>query len=420
MIGGAGPNIVLEKNDYYSGVAIHNDSDLAVDANRDYTPPQGTVGHATVIGHVNPPAAPAPNAYENFGTIAKYVMLGIEKYYPGDDATDTMPPNLTYFYEGVVLPPEKPRNPETIFNAPQPTCMSETFPAGWNLVSVPVIPVDSDPEAVFGDDVPFLYMYEWNGTNYVVPTQILPGHAYWIYLLDETTLDVCGTTPTEDYEVNLATAGWHMVSTPTICVYWQYVQFKLGDETKSLADAVAAGWIRPFFYPYDVESGEYQALGANVSDLMCPWPGYWVKTLVDGLTMILPIEYSLDNPPVPPMSLRPMGIGVTSDQPPAPPAPPKPASVDQLVVMNEPNPVRDVHTTTFKVMGGFVEAIRVRIFDLSGRLVFEDENPGNELTWHTENLAGEYLANGVYLYQVEVKIAGRWNVTKVQKLAIYR
>jgi len=419
-IGGAGPNIVLEKNDYYSGVAIHNDSDLAVDANRDYTLPQGSQGHATVFGNVNPPAAPAPNSYDNFGTNVKYVILGIENYYPGDGAVDTMPPNLTHFYAGVVLPLEKARNPGTIFNAPQPSCMSELFPAGWNLVSVPVVPVDPTPAAVFGDDVPFLYMWEWNGTGYVIPTQILPGNAYWIYLLDATTLDACGTVLTEDYEVNLATTGWHMVSTPTICVYWHYVHFKLGAETKSLAEAVAASWVRPFFYPYDTVGATYETLGASSSDLVCAWPGYWVKTLVDGLTMVLPIEYSLNNPPVPPMSLRPMGVGATGDQPPAPPALPGPTSVDKLQIVNAPNPIRDVHTTTFKVMGGFVEAIRVQIYDLSGQLVFEDENPGNELNWHTENLDGENLANGVYLYQVSVKIAGQWNVTKVQKLAIYR
>jgi len=90
------------------------------------------------------------------------------------------------------------------------------------------------------------------------------------------------------------------------------------------------------------------------------------------------------------------------------------------VIVNTPNPIRDVHTTVFKVMGGFVEAVRVRIYDLSGQLVFEDENPGNELAWHTENLAGEYLANGAYLYRVEVKVGDQWIITKVQKLVIYR
>ena len=432
---GAGPNIVLEKNDYYSGVAIHNDSDLAVDANRDYTTAQGTVGHATTFGHVNPPAAPAPNSYDNFGTNVKYVILGIEKYYPGDDAEKTLPPNLTYFYEGVVLPEEKPINPGVIFNAPQPTCMSHTFPAGWNLVSVPVIPTDPDPAAVFGDDVTFLYVWEYDAAQakYVVPTEIMPGHAYWIYLTSETTLDACGVLPkTENYSVELAIPGWHMVSTPTICSYLNnpgnptiYINHGSGpgNEYEGLAAAFDAGLIHtPTVQIYNPTEGEYYKLGYDSNDEMCPWVGYWIKTEVSGVTMVLPIPSALANPPEPPseQSYLPMSLSVAGEQPPAPPALPGPTSVDSLLVMNSPNPVRDVHTTTFKVMGGFVEAIRVQIYDQSGQLVFEDENPGNELDWHTENSYGENLANGVYLYQVSVKIAGQWNVTKVQKLAIYR
>jgi len=92
-------------------------------------------------------------------------------------------------------------------------------------------------------------------------------------------------------------------------------------------------------------------------------------------------------------------------------------------VINEPNPVQDVHTTTFKVVGpaaAYVEAMRVKIFDASGRLVYEAEAEGPELEWHTQDLTGAYLANGVYLYRVEVKVAGNWIITEVKKLAIYR
>jgi len=85
--------------------------------------------------------------------------------------------------------------------------------------------------------------------------------------------------------------------------------------------------------------------------------------------------------------------------------------------------VRDVHTTVFKVVGpaaAYVEAMRVKIFDASGRLVYEAEAEGSELVWHTQDLTGAYLANGVYLYRVEVKVGGEWITTEVKKLAIYR
>jgi hypothetical protein len=89
-------------------------------------------------------------------------------------------------------------------------------------------------------------------------------------------------------------------------------------------------------------------------------------------------------------------------------------------VINVPNPVTDVHTTTFMVRNPDVEAMRIRIFDLAGSLVYEEEISSNELVWHTENNFGEYLANGIYLYRASVLINGEWVDTAVQKLVILR
>jgi hypothetical protein len=93
---------------------------------------------------------------------------------------------------------------------------------------------------------------------------------------------------------------------------------------------------------------------------------------------------------------------------------------EDLEVMNIPNPVRDVHTTTFMVRSVAVEAMKIQIFDLSGALVFEEETPGNELEYHTVNDYGEYLANGIYLYRAFVLIGGEWIQTDLQKLVILR
>ncbi|MDD5264752.1 MAG: hypothetical protein PHU43_07925 [Candidatus Bipolaricaulis sp.] len=92
----------------------------------------------------------------------------------------------------------------------------------------------------------------------------------------------------------------------------------------------------------------------------------------------------------------------------------------ELAVMNVPNPVRDVHTTTFTVRGIGVEAIRIQIFDINETLVFEQEIGGDELVWHTDDNYGDYLANGVYFYRAWAKIDGVWVQTKFQKLVILR
>jgi len=91
-----------------------------------------------------------------------------------------------------------------------------------------------------------------------------------------------------------------------------------------------------------------------------------------------------------------------------------------FMVFNVPNPVRDVHTTTFVVRGVEAERLRVEVYDLTGKLVWKGEALGNELTWHTEDLTGLPLANGVYLYKVYVKVGEAWIVSDVRKIVILR
>ena len=95
-------------------------------------------------------------------------------------------------------------------------------------------------------------------------------------------------------------------------------------------------------------------------------------------------------------------------------------SEGSIHVVNYPNPIRDVNTTTFDVQGVDAEAMKIEIYDLNGSLVFEEETPGTELVWHTVDLQGEYLANGVYLYRALVCIDGEWTATPLERLVILR
>jgi hypothetical protein len=92
----------------------------------------------------------------------------------------------------------------------------------------------------------------------------------------------------------------------------------------------------------------------------------------------------------------------------------------EIVFLCLPNPVRDVHTATFAVRGVEAERIRVEVYDLTGKLVWKGEALGNELTWHTEDLTGLPLANGVYLYRIYVKVGEGWLFSGVQKVVILR
>jgi len=100
-----------------------------------------------------------------------------------------------------------------------------------------------------------------------------------------------------------------------------------------------------------------------------------------------------------------------------------PVSDKPLGVVAYPNPVRDVHTVTFEVRGAHaaeVERMRVEIYDLAGHLVYRSEDQTTSLPWHTENLTGEYLANGVYVYQASLFIDGEWRAEDVGKVMVLK
>jgi hypothetical protein len=187
--------------------------------------------------------------------------------------------------------------------------------------------------------------------------------------------------------------------------------------TKSVADAASAGWILPVAFEYDSQAGSYV-----IPNVLHVCKGYWVYTYNDNITLTIPFSQ-----PTPPstssMSSMRLAAGLT------PPPPPSLSDLGEtvtggLVFTNDPNPITDVHTTTFMVKGAMaslVEAIKVQIFDLSGRLVYESEEiPGASLDWHTDNDYGEYLANGIYLYRMYALIGDKWIVSQTKTLAVLR
>ena len=289
--------------------------------------------------------------------------------------------------------------------APTPSGLSKNYGAraGWYMVSVPTT---GDTAGIFG-----VTLYWWNGTSYTSlngTAAIEPVKGYWANLPANKTVTASGSIPTTDQTVALV-KGWNMISVP-----WAYpkaaIQVQKGTETKSWADAVAAGWVRDTIWGYD---GAYQSVTT-----LDPWYGYWVRALVDGLSLKFAYASRLTTLCVSCLEAKAV-VPEGEELPPAPPA----ASAAEFTFVNVPNPIRDVHTTTFKVLGplaSMVTEIKVQVFDLTGKLVWEGTASGAELTWHTDDLTGAYLANGVYLYKVYVKVGDAWISSGVLKLVIQR
>jgi hypothetical protein len=165
-----------------------------------------------------------------------------------------------------------------------------------------------------------------------------------------------------------------------------------GTQTTTLTDAVTAGWIYDTIWEYDTTSGKYTPATLSRGKTLNPWTGYWILTYENNLKLNFSETGGDPGPPPPPPAGMRTGLRVPASPPPPPALPGALSAEDGFEFTNIPNPITDVHTTTFMVKGlmaALVEAIKIQIFDLSGRLVYEEEEAGTSFDWHTENQVGE-------------------------------
>ncbi len=87
--------------------------------------------------------------------------------------------------------------------------------AGWNMVSVPVVPADSSRAAVFPTaDVVAVYTWNPGAKSFGVPDFIEPEVGYWVAVTEGKTITVTGTPVTpETWTVHLY-EGWNMIGGP--------------------------------------------------------------------------------------------------------------------------------------------------------------------------------------------------------------
>ena len=86
-----------------------------------------------------------------------------------------------------------------------------------------------------------------------------------------------------------------------------------------------------------------------------------------------------------------------------------------------PNPVTG-NGAEFRATGVGIQDVRARIYDLSGRLIFDSGwSPGPAFQWNLQTTDRRVVANGIYIYWLEVRGAtGEIRRGKVDKLVILR
>jgi hypothetical protein len=211
-----------------------------------------------------------------------------------------------------------------VFTAPAATetLPPQTFQPGFQLISMPIQPLNPDLAAVFGTakNATLLAQYRQNapGDQYLrYPSLPLyqPGYGLWTNFagaLNNVSITGVGTDAQDTVEVSLQ-YGWNMIGNPfntniditrdttaALTGGGITIQYLNGD-TLTWADAVNAGWVSAGIWGYDstiignANSGSQTYLDISnlntstsqfTANLLQPWKGYWVLVPVtEGVTL---------------------------------------------------------------------------------------------------------------------------------------
>ena len=349
---------------------------------------------------------------------------------PGPYAIDGVVKGASPSFESVV-------GGDSAVTVSSPTCQQlthELTPTGWHMIALPGEICGDCAEqgsearcCALCDDLDPCYLFHWQaGTGYLMapPCANIPYHmgmGIWVRTYDPLVMiDADLEVPDENVVIPLQN-GWNQIGNPfPFSVPVDALHAHCGGTELSLLEAQAQGWLCAYLFGYDTVSGSYQMLDPTDGCLE-PWHGYWLRVYRDDCVLVVhPVECVDVSSAARSLSMEEMRIrGI--EPPPQPPV--LSQLTGQMRVIPVPNPVRDVHTTAFQVQGvdlSAVQALRVEIYDLAGRLVWHGETEGSVLNWHTEDLEGLPLANGVYLYKAYVKVGDEWIPSGVEKVAVLR
>jgi hypothetical protein len=175
-----------------------------------------------------------------------------------------------------------------------------TFPAGTCMVSIPLVPTETDPKKCLGfetnkwvrwDPALAKYVaYAVDATHFTWFDASTPGKGYWARFAADTSVVVDGTPPSasDPYVISVdpgPSGGWVGIGCPRLTdVLWQTgsgaIQVRKGVETKTLAEAWTAGWCEDTAWGYK-PGGAYElvrdpsVLPEGARDRLEPWQGYW-------------------------------------------------------------------------------------------------------------------------------------------------
>ena len=210
-------------------------------------------------------------------------------------------PGVLHYYAAFAHD-EVPNYAIRIFATATPTAAEYTSPAGWlaagwNMMAIPAEPVDAEASSVLADlaalgNTLTNNLYRYGGVYEIYPGDFADmgvGAGYWLSLTVGGQASFDGIPETGDVHVPLG-AGWTLLGHPLpVGVPLGDVSVTDGVTTKTLAEAVAAGWLEYPLYYY--EGGAYRTLApGGDSETLTPWRAYWALANQAGLELIVPAQ----------------------------------------------------------------------------------------------------------------------------------
>jgi hypothetical protein len=174
----------------------------------------------------------------------------------------------------------------------------------WVLFSVPAVPIPpavNFPKSALDDDLGssqlgFWFLREWDpGVSGIVSSAAFGvGRGHFLYdnvgtVGDSTEVDVDGVSFADGltFEVAGLDSGFQEIGNPYLgdLVWNDGLQFSNGVDTKSLSEAVDAGWIEPALWTLAADESWEFALAEEGTGSMAAWQGGLILPRVGGLSI---------------------------------------------------------------------------------------------------------------------------------------
>ena len=163
-----------------------------------------------------------------------------------------------------------------------------TLQEKWNMISLPLTPISSKPQVVFGGLPSPWYLFAWDplAATYIGKESISLrlGAGYWLKVPTAVDSPVSGAPNGEAQTWIDLGLGWNLIGVPyQKTIPWGVVRVSRdGGPLVTLNYAIASYWIQGMFFHWNGSTYDWLTAGGSFQSLF----GYWVKAKLPGLWLV--------------------------------------------------------------------------------------------------------------------------------------